>query len=66
VWKKTYRNKNTLFFYSLNAPVKIRNFIIRNVIKHATNINIEYTKPFNGCTARKKRRKKRLRVRSFK
>lgn len=66
LWKKAHRNKNTLFFYSLNAPTKIRNFIIRNIIKHATNINVEYSKPFNGCTARKKRRKKRLRFRSFK
>jgi len=66
LWKKSYRNKNTLFFYSLNAPTKIRNFIIRTIIKHAATINIEYSKPFNGCTARKKRRKKRLRFRSFK
>jgi ribosomal protein S11 len=66
VWKKNHSSKNTLFFYSLQAPTKIRNFIIRNIIKHATNINVEYSKPFNGCTARKKRRKKRLRFRSFK
>jgi len=52
--------------YSLKVPKKFRKLILKNIFKNAISINFEYSKAFNGCKAKKKRRKKRLGFRSFK
>lgn len=65
-WRLKYRNKFSLFFFSLRVPKKLRYYILKAISWRATAINFEYSKAFNGCKAKKKRRKKRLRFRNFK
>ena len=65
-WRRKYRNKRSLCYYSISAPKKLRKFILKTVLRSAALINIEYRKPFNGCKAKKRRRKKRLGFRSYK
>ncbi len=65
-WKKKYRNNSSLLFFSLHVPKRLRSFILKSITLRAAAINFEYSKAFNGCKAKKKRRKKRLGFRNFK
>lgn len=65
-WRQKYRQKNSFFFFSLKVPKRFRKIILKYIARKSAIINFEYAKAFNGCKARKKRRKKRLGFRSFK
>lgn len=65
-WRQKYKQKKAAFFFSISAPKRFRKIILKNNLKKATAINFEYSKAFNGCKAKKKRRKKRLGFRCFK
>lgn len=64
-WRKKYRKKG-MFFFSLKTPKKFRKIILKYISRKMSVINFEYCKAFNGCKAKKKRRKKRLGFRYFK
>lgn len=64
-WRKKYRQKG-LFFFSLKTPKRFRKIILKHISRKTSIINFEYCKAFNGCKAKKKRRKKRLGFRFFK
>ena len=65
-WRQKFRKKEAFFFYSLKVPKRFRKIILKHIARKAAAINFEYSKAFNGCKAKKKRRKKRLGFRSFK
>lgn len=64
-WRKKYRKKG-MFFFSLKTPKRFRKIILKYISRKMSVINFEYCKAFNGCKAKKKRRKKRLGFRFFK
>lgn len=55
-----------MFFFSLKTPKRFRKIILKHISRNMSVINFEYCKAFNGCKAKKKRRKKRLGFRYFK
>lgn len=65
-WRQKYKQKKAAFFFSIKAPKRFRKILLKNMVGKASAINFEYNKAFNGCKAKKKRRKKRLGFRSFK
>jgi hypothetical protein len=65
-WRQQYRKKGASLFISLKIPKKFRKIILKLIYKKFAIINFEYSKAFNGCKSKKKRRKKRLGFRKFK
>lgn len=65
-WRQKLNKKNAFLFFSLKIPKRFRKIILKFISRKTSVINFEYSKAFNGCKAKKKRRKKRLGFRSFK
>lgn len=66
LWRKKFYYHKSVCFYSLQVPGYIRRYILRAITKKTYVINIEYNKAFNGCKAKKSRRKKRISFRKLK
>jgi hypothetical protein len=65
-WRQKQKEKYAFLFFSLKTPKRFRKIILKFISRKTSVINFEYCKAFNGCKAKKKRRKKRLGFRSFK
>jgi hypothetical protein len=65
-WRQLYKKKDSLLFFRIKIPKRFRKIVLNYIAKKTAVINFEYSKAFNGCKAKKKRRKKRLGFRSFK
>lgn len=65
-WRQLYKKKDSSLFFRIKIPKRFRKIVLNYIAKKTAVINFEYSKAFNGCKAKKKRRKKRLGFRSFK
>ena len=66
-WRKRYLVVNAISFINLKMPKYIIRYTLRKLLRtYPYVVNINYAIPFNGCKAKKRRRKKRLSYRNFK